>query len=104
MDAVRQAFFDRSLEVSLHAAGKADAGVALARITPDKLPDPDAKARKAAAAKRKVAFAAAAAARATPAAKNADTTRPPPKRLWSCPLADSRSPSSPFMRHYGRRK
>jgi hypothetical protein len=65
LDALRQAFVDRALEVSLHAASKAAAGAALAKITPDKPTSPDARVRKAAADKRK---AAAAAARPTPLA------------------------------------
>jgi hypothetical protein len=36
LDALRQAFVDRTLEVSLHAASKAVAGAAFAKITPDK--------------------------------------------------------------------
>jgi len=62
LDELRQAFVDRTLEVSLHAASKAAAGAAFARVTPDKPPGQDAKAKKAAADKRKAAAAAAAAA------------------------------------------
>jgi hypothetical protein len=51
--ALRQAFVDRTLEVSLHAASKAAAGAAFAMITPDKPTSFDAMARKAAADKRK---------------------------------------------------
>jgi hypothetical protein len=80
MDALRQAFVDRTLEVSLHAASKAAAGAAFAKITPDKPSGPDSKARKAAIDMRKAAAAAAAAARPTPAAKPADHAGPPPKK------------------------
>jgi hypothetical protein len=67
LDALRQTLVDRTLEVSLHATSKAAACATFAKITPDKPPVPDAKARKAAADKRKAsATAAAAAARATP--------------------------------------
>jgi hypothetical protein len=45
-DALRQAFVDRTLEVSLHAASKAIAGAAFAKITPDKPPGMDAKPAK----------------------------------------------------------
>jgi hypothetical protein len=80
LDALRQAFVDRTLEVSLHAASKAAAGAAFAKITQDKPPGPDAKARKAAADRRKAAAPAAAAARTPPAKKPSDSARPPPKK------------------------
>jgi hypothetical protein len=81
LDALRQAFVDRTLEVSLHAASKAKAGAAFAKITPDKPTCPDARARKAATDKRKAAAAAAATpARATPLAKPTDPTKPPTKK------------------------
>jgi hypothetical protein len=80
LDALRQAFVDHTLEVSLHAASKAVARAAFAKITPDQPPGPDAKARKAAANRRKAATPAAAATRATPATKLGDITRPPPKK------------------------
>jgi hypothetical protein len=57
LDELRQAFVDRTLEVSLHAASKAAAGAAFAKATPDKPPGQDAKAKKAAADKRKAAAA-----------------------------------------------
>jgi hypothetical protein len=60
LDALRQAFIDRTLEVRLHAASKAAAGAAFAKITPDKPTCPDARARKAAADKRKAASTATA--------------------------------------------
>jgi hypothetical protein len=80
LDALRQAFVDRTLEVGLHAANKAAAGAAFAKITPDKPTGPDSKARKAAADKRKAAAAPAAAARPPPLAKPTDSARPPPKK------------------------
>jgi hypothetical protein len=80
LDALRQAFVDRTLEVNLHAANKAAAGAAFAKITLDKPRGPDAKARKAAADKCKAAAAAAAAARPPPLAKPTDSARPPPKK------------------------
>jgi hypothetical protein len=81
LDALRQAFVDRTLEVSLHAASKAAAGAAFAKVTPDKPAGPDAKVRRAAADKRKAAATAAAAARPRPPlAKPTDQARPPPKR------------------------
>jgi hypothetical protein len=46
LDALRQAFVDRTLEVSLHAASKAAAGAAFPNITPDKPTYHDAMARK----------------------------------------------------------
>jgi hypothetical protein len=61
LDELRQAFVDRTLEVSLHAASKAAVGAAFARVTPDKPPGRDAKTKKAAADTRKAAAAAAAA-------------------------------------------
>ena len=79
LDALRQAFVDRTLEVSMHAANKAAAGAAFAKITLDRPTAPDARARKAAADKRKAA-AAAIAARATPLAKPSDPTKPPTKK------------------------
>jgi hypothetical protein len=80
LDALRQAFVDRTLEVSLHAANKAAADAAFAKITPDKPSGHDSKAHKAAIDMRNAAAAAAAAARPTPAAKLADPVRPPPKK------------------------
>jgi hypothetical protein len=80
LDALRQAFVDRTHKVSLHAACKAAAGAAFAKITPDMPPGRDAKARKAAADRRKVAAAAATVARAPPATKPGDSARPPPKK------------------------
>jgi hypothetical protein len=81
LDALRQAFVDRTLEVSLHATNKAAAGAAFAKITPDKPSGPDAKARKAAADRRKAAATAAATAvRSTPSTKPADPARLPPKK------------------------
>jgi hypothetical protein len=77
LDALRQAFVDRTLEVGLHAASKEAAGAVFAKITPDRPPGPDARARRAAANKRK---AAAAAARATALAKPTDPTKPPFKK------------------------
>jgi hypothetical protein len=76
---LRQAFVDRALKVSLHAASKEAAGAAFAKLTPDKPTCPDARARKAAADKRKAAAAAAAAPRATPLAKPSDPTKPSTK-------------------------
>jgi hypothetical protein len=65
-DALRQAFVDRTLEVKLHAAAsKAAAGTAFAKVTLEKPPGQDARARKAAADKRKATAAAAAIARRT---------------------------------------
>jgi hypothetical protein len=80
LDVLRQAFVDRTLEVSLHAASKAAAGAAFAKLTPDKPTGPDARPRKAATDKRKAAAAAAAAARATPVAKPSDPTKPSTKK------------------------
>jgi hypothetical protein len=48
LNELRQAFVDRTLEVSMHAAGKAITGGAYAKTTPDKPPAHDAKAKKAA--------------------------------------------------------
>jgi hypothetical protein len=69
LDALRQPFVDRTLEVSLHAASKAVAGASFAKITPDKPAGLDAMARKAAADMRKTAAVAAAAACPTPFSK-----------------------------------
>jgi hypothetical protein len=80
LDAPRQAFIDRTLEVSLHTASKAAAGAAFAKITPDKPTCPDARAHKAAADKRKAAAAATAAARATPLPKPTDPAKPSTKK------------------------
>jgi hypothetical protein len=81
LDALCQAFVDRTLEVSLHAASKAAAGAAFAKITPDRPPCPDARARgEPAADKRKVAAASATAARATNLAKPTYPAKPPSKK------------------------
>jgi hypothetical protein len=58
LDALRQAFFDRTLKVNLYAASKAAAGGAYAKVTPNRATQ-DAKARKAAADKREAATFAA---------------------------------------------
>jgi hypothetical protein len=52
LNALRQAFVDPTLEVTLHVANKAAASAAFARFTPNKPAGQDAKARKAAADKR----------------------------------------------------
>jgi hypothetical protein len=80
LDALRQAFVDRTLEVSLHAASNAAAGAAFATIAPHKPTGPDARARKATADKRKAAAATAAAVRTTPLAKPTGPAKPPPKK------------------------
>jgi hypothetical protein len=67
-----------TLEVSLHAASKASAGAAFARATPDKPPEHDAKAKKAAAGKRKAAVAAGTAAAA--GTKPSDGAKPATKK------------------------
>jgi hypothetical protein len=87
LDALRQAFVDRTLEVRrLHAVTKAAAGAAFAKVTPDKPTCHDAKARRAAANKRKTTAAAAAAVRPpTPLAKPTDQAQPPPKKRWCGP-------------------
>jgi hypothetical protein len=78
MDELRQAFVDRTLEVSSHAASKAAAGAAFARVTPDKPPGEDAKAKKAAADKRKAATTASAPAAA--GTKPSDRAKPTTKK------------------------
>jgi hypothetical protein len=80
LDALRQAFVDRTLEVSLHAANKVGVGATFVKVTADKPPGPDAKARKAAADKRKPAVASTTVVRAPHATKTTDTTRPPQKK------------------------
>jgi hypothetical protein len=45
-DALRKAFVDSTLKVSMHAANKADADAKFANVTPDRPPGPDAKAKK----------------------------------------------------------
>jgi hypothetical protein len=57
LDSLRQAFVDRTLEVSMHAASKAASRQAFAKSTVDRLPEPNAKIKKAAADKRKAAVA-----------------------------------------------
>jgi hypothetical protein len=83
LDALCQAFADRTLEVSLHAASKAAVDAAFARVTPNKPPGPDVKARKVATDKGMAACAAAVANLVPPAAKNVDAPRPPQKK-WRC--------------------
>jgi hypothetical protein len=78
LDELRQALVDMTLEVSLHAASKAAAGAAFARATPDKPPEHDAKAKKAAAGKRKAAVAATTAA--TAGTKPNDGAKPATKK------------------------
>jgi hypothetical protein len=80
-DELRQAFVERTLEVSMHAASKAAARAEFAEATPDKPPGQLAKAKKAAADKRKAAAAAAAiAATAAAGTKPNDGTKPPTKK------------------------
>jgi hypothetical protein len=78
LDELRQAFVDRTLEVSMHAANKAASGAAFVKATPDKPPGHDAKAKKAAADKRKAA--ASAATKAAAGTKPGDGTKPPTKK------------------------
>jgi hypothetical protein len=78
LDELRQAFVDRTLEVSLHGASKAAAGAAFARVTPDKPPGQDAKAKKAAADKLNAATVAATAAAA--GTKPSDGAKPTTKK------------------------
>jgi hypothetical protein len=99
LDSLRQAFVDRTLEVSLHATSKAALGAAFAKVTLSRPPDPDAKARKAIADKRKAADATSAAAHAPLATKHAYATWAPQKNDGVARRADSCFPTSPFMRH-----
>jgi hypothetical protein len=99
LDALRQAFVDGTLEVSLHAASKAAAGATFAKITPVKPSCTDAKARKAAVDRRKAAAAAAVAAHATACAKPADHARPPPKKCWCGPPGRFLLPYISFTRY-----
>jgi hypothetical protein len=46
LDELRQAFVDRTLEVSMHTTSKATIGAAFAKATPNKPPGQDAKAKK----------------------------------------------------------
>jgi hypothetical protein len=82
LDALRQAFVDRTLVVSLHAANKVVGGAAFAKITPDKPQGADARTRKAAADGRKAtsAPAAAGAMRTPSSSKPSDLSRPLPKK------------------------
>jgi hypothetical protein len=73
MDALRQAFVDRKLQVNMFATNKAAARAAFAKTTPNMPPGQNAKARKAAADKRKAA--ATTGAGATPGTKPSDTTK-----------------------------
>jgi hypothetical protein len=86
LDELRQAYVNRTLEVSLHAASKTAARAAFAKATSDKPPGQDAKAKETATDKRKAAAAeaaeaeAAAAAAAAAGTKPGDGTKPPTKR------------------------
>jgi hypothetical protein len=73
LDELRQAFVDKTPEVSMHAARKA-----ASKPTPDKPPGHDAKAKTVTADKHKAVVAAAAAAAA--GSKPGDGTRPPTKK------------------------
>jgi hypothetical protein len=73
VDDLRQAFVDRTLEVSLHAAGKA---ATFAKNTPNRPPGHDAKAKKAAADNR----TAAATKASTAGTKHGDGNMPPTKK------------------------
>jgi hypothetical protein len=78
MDELRQAFVDRTFEVSMHDANKATARATFAKTAPHKPPGQDAKAGKAAADKHK----ATPTAQATGATgtKPSDGTKPPTKK------------------------
>jgi hypothetical protein len=107
LDALRQAFVDRTLQVSLHTASKVVAGATFAKITLDKPPGLDAIARKAAADRRKAAAGAAAAAAAAPTPPLQNPATPHghnPRNDGVARRADSCSLSSPFMRHRVRRR
>jgi hypothetical protein len=77
-DKRRQAFVDKTLEVSIYAASKAASRAAFAKTTHVKPPGQDAKAKKAVADKRKAAGEAA----STIAIKTkpCDGTKPPTKK------------------------
>jgi hypothetical protein len=62
----------------MHAASKAIVGAAFMKVTPDKPPGQDAKAKKAAVDKRMAAAAPTITATGT---KLGDGTRPPTKKL-----------------------
>jgi hypothetical protein len=79
LDESRQAFVDRMLEVSMHAASKAIAGAAFAKATPDWPLGKDTKPKKAAVDKRKAAAVAPATAAAA-GTKPGDGTKPPTKK------------------------
>jgi hypothetical protein len=79
LDALRQAFVGRTLEVNIHAARKATAGVAFAKYTRDMSPGRDAKPKKAAADKRK-ATTAATTCIIIPGTKPNDATKLPTKK------------------------
>jgi hypothetical protein len=80
LDGLRQAFVDRIVDVNMHAANKAAAGAAFAKVTPDKPQSLDSKARKATAEKRMVVAPATTVARVNPSSKPKDTTRTPSKK------------------------
>jgi hypothetical protein len=86
-DALRQAFVDRTLEVSLHAASKAGAGAAFAKITPDKPPCADAKAPTTADKRKAKAPLAAAAAARTPLHEGKRPLATPTKEMMAWPAA-----------------
>jgi hypothetical protein len=75
LDELRQAFVDRTLEVSLHAANKAATRGAFAKATPNRPPGKDSEAKKAAADKRKDAAVATSATTAATGTKPCDGTK-----------------------------
>jgi hypothetical protein len=99
LDALRQAFVDRALEVNLHGGSKAATTLYFAKATPNRKPGPDAKTEKAAADKRKAADVRAAAAATTVRARPIDAPKSPLRSHGVARRADSCSSSSNYMRH-----
>jgi hypothetical protein len=105
LDTLRQAFVDRTLEVSLHTTSKAAVGVAFVRVTHYKPTGQDAKARKATTDKRRAAT--------TTAAAPPPLLRPPSHMALRdhhrrsdgvARRADTFSSLSPFISHRVRRR
>jgi hypothetical protein len=80
MDALRQAFEDRTPEASMHADNSAVDGASFVKTTPKRPPGHDAKAKKAATNKCKAATTATESVGAIPGTKTSDVGKPPTKK------------------------
>jgi hypothetical protein len=99
LDALRQAFVDRTLEVSLHVASKAAASAAFAKVTPTNLPAKSPKPANQFPTNARLPLRPQHMRAPQPATKPAGARGHHRRSNCVARRVDSCSPSSPFMRH-----